>query len=84
MNTDICQLQPLNGYISVDLADTVIHTGKNFNVLIITGVTSSDDGDHFRVIISKNMYICSDITFNFMTLSIHVNTIIINRKLSVE
>jgi len=81
-NADTCQLQLQDGPVWLDVADTGILSGTNSNVLIIRSVTASDEGNQYRVVISKNMYICSDITSNFMTLSIHVNTVIINRKIA--
>ncbi|WP_297706516.1 FG-GAP-like repeat-containing protein [uncultured Eudoraea sp.] len=81
-DADTYQWQIYNGASWVDLADSGIHSGTNTDTLIITSATSSDDGNQYRVILSNTMYICSVLTSNSVTLSIRVNTVISNRKIT--
>jgi len=81
-DADTYQWQIYNGATWVDLSDTGIHSGTSTNTLVITNASASDDGNQYRVILSNTMYICSTITSNSMTLSIRVNTVLTNRKIT--
>ncbi len=81
-DADTYQWQIYNGASWVDLTDTGIHSGTSTNTLVITNASASDDGNQYRVILSNTMYICSTITSNSVTLSIRVNTVITNRKIT--
>ena len=81
-NADTYQWQLFNGSTWVDLTDTGIHNGTSTNTLVITNASASDDGNQYRAILSNTMYICSTITSNSVTLSIRVNTVITNRKIT--
>jgi hypothetical protein len=81
-NADTYQWQIFNGSVWVDLTDSGIHSGTNTNTLIITNANSSDDGNQYRVILSNSMYICSMVISNSVTLTVKVNTVISNRKIT--
>ena len=81
-DADTYQWQFYNGSSWVDLSDTGIHSGTSTNTLVITNASASDDGNQYRVILSNTMYICSTITSNSVTLTIRVNTVITNRKIT--
>ncbi|MGB5498927.1 MAG: hypothetical protein WBM77_08375, partial [Maribacter sp.] len=81
-NTDTYQWQIYNGSIWVDLTDSGIHNGTTTGILTITNATTSDDGNQYRVIVSNTMYICTTETSNIVTLSVRVNTVITNRRIT--
>ncbi|MEX0274517.1 MAG: FG-GAP-like repeat-containing protein [Flavobacteriaceae bacterium] len=81
-NTDTYQWQIFNGSIWVDLSDSGIHGGTNTSTLTITNASTSDNGNQYRVIISNSSYICTTETSNVATLTVRVNTVITNRKIT--
>jgi hypothetical protein len=81
-NTDTYQWQIYNGSIWVNLTDTGIHSGTTTSILTLTNVTASDDGNLYRVIVSNTMFICSTETSNSATLTLQVNTVITNRRIT--
>ena len=81
-NTDGYQWQIYNGSGWVDLADSGIYSGTNTASLTITNPTTVEDGNQYRVILSNSMFICTVVTSDSATLTIQVNTVITNRKIT--
>ena len=81
-NVDTYQWQLYNGSIWVDLTDSGIHSGTSTSVLTITNATAPDNGNQYRVIVSNTMFICSTETSNTAILTIQVNTVITNRRIT--
>ncbi|MBT8204885.1 MAG: VCBS repeat-containing protein, partial [Eudoraea sp.] len=81
-DTDGYQWQLFDGGSWTDLSDGGLYSGTTTNTLIITNPTAVDDGKQYRVILSNSMYICTTTTSNAATLSIRVNTVITNRKIT--
>jgi len=81
-NTDTYQWQIYNGSIWVDLTDTGIHSGTAASILTITNATAPDNGNQYRVIVSNTMFICSTETSNTAILTLQVNTVITNRRIT--
>ena len=69
-NVDTYQWQIFNGSIWVDLTDSGIHSGTNTDQLNITNAQNSDDGNQYRVMVSKSSYICSLENSNTVILSV--------------
>ena len=81
-NVDTFQWQLYNGSTWDDLTDTGIHSGTTTSILTITNVTAPDNGNQYRVIVSNTMFICSTETSNTAILSLQVNTVITNRRIT--
>ncbi len=81
-NADTYQWQLFNGSIWVDLTDSGIHSGTSTSVLTITNATAPDDGNQYRVIVSNTMFICNTETSNTAILTLQVNTVITNRRIT--
>jgi hypothetical protein len=81
-NTDTFQWQWFNGSIWVDLTDTGIYSGTTTNTLAINNVTTAENGNQYRVILSNSAYICSIVTSSSATLTVAVNTVITNRRIT--
>ncbi len=81
-NADTYQWQLFNGTIWVDLTDTGIHGGTTTNTLTITNATTAENGNQYRVITSNTVYICSSETSNTAILTLQVNTVITNRRIT--
>jgi Big-like domain-containing protein/VCBS repeat protein len=81
-NTDTYQWQLFNGSIWVALTDSGIHSGTNTDILTITNASTSDEGNQYRVIVSNSSYTCASVTSEVATLTIRVNTLITNRKIT--
>ena len=81
-NADTFQWQWYNGSSWVDLTDAGIYSGTTTNTLTISNVTNAENGYQYRVIISNTLYICTTVTSNIATLTVQVNTVITNRKIT--
>ena len=81
-DSDGYQWQIYNGSTWVDLSDTGIHSGTTTATLTITNPTAADNGNQYRVILSNTLYVCTTVTSNIATLTIQVNTVISNRKIT--
>ncbi|NNG09650.1 MAG: cadherin-like domain-containing protein, partial [Arenibacter sp.] len=81
-DTDTYQWQWFNGVSWVDLSDGGLYSGTNTNTLTITNPTNAEDGYQYRVILGNTMYICTTITSNIAVISIRVNTVITNRRIT--
>ena len=81
-NADTYQWQIYNGSIWVDLTDSGIHSGTTTSILTITDATDPDDGNQYRVIVSNTMFICSTEMSNTAILTLQVNTVITNKRIT--
>lgn len=81
-NADTYQWQIYNGSVWVNLTDTGIHGGTTTNTLNITNASISDDENQYRVVVSNTLYICSTETSNSVILTVDVETVITNRKVT--
>lgn len=76
------QWQFFNGSSWVDLSDTGIYGGTTTATLTITGPQTSDNGNQYRILVSNSAFVCGDLTSNTATLTVQVNTIITNRRIT--
>lgn len=81
-NADTYQWQIYNGSVWVNLTDTGIHGGTTTNTLTITNALISDDENQYRVVVSNTLYVCTTETSNSVILTVDVETIITNRKIT--
>ncbi len=81
-NADTYQWQIFNGSIWVNLTDTGIYSGSTTDRLTISGATPSENGNQYRVLVSSLSYICGQSISNISTLTVQVNTIITNRRIT--
>ena len=81
-NADTFQWQIFNGSIWVDLTDTGIYSGTSTNTLIITNATTAENGNQYRVVLSNLNYVCTPTNSNIVSLTINVNTVITNRRIT--
>lgn len=81
-DTDTYQWQFFNGSSWIDLTDTGIYSGTASNTLALTEVTTADNGNQYRVIVSNSTYICDVETSDPATLAVRVNTVITNRRIT--
>lgn len=81
-NTDTFQWQIFSGTVWVDLTDSGIYSGTTTNQLNIINTTPGESGNQYRVVASNSNYICTTAVSNIVTLTIQVNTIITNRRIT--
>ncbi len=76
------QWQVLNGSIWVDLTDTGIYSDTTTRILSLTNVTTAENGNQYRVVLTSASYVCSTVQSNIATLTVRVNTVITNRRIT--
>ena len=81
-NVTSYQWQILNGSIWVDLTDTGIYNDTTTSELSITNATTAENGNQYRIVLSNLNYVCSPIVSNVVTLTVQVNTVITNRRIT--
>ncbi|WP_343488484.1 FG-GAP-like repeat-containing protein [Allomuricauda sp. d1] len=81
-NSNTYQWQIFNGSSWVDLTDTGIYSGTTTDTLILTDVTAAENGNQYRVIASNTAFVCETATSNPATVSVQVNTVITNRRIT--
>ncbi|MGI9543155.1 MAG: hypothetical protein ACR2MX_07845, partial [Cyclobacteriaceae bacterium] len=81
-NADTYQWQWFNGTIWVDLTDTGIYSGTTTDTLTLTNVTTAENGNQYRVMLSNVSFVCATTTSNVATLIVQVNTVITNRRIT--
>ena len=81
-NADTYQWQLYNGSIWINLTDSGIYSGTATSILTITNATAPDSGNQYRVIVLNTMFICSSETSNTVILTLQVNTVITNRRIT--
>ncbi len=81
-DTDTYQWQYFDGSSWMDLSDTGIFSGTATSTLMLTNVTSAENGSQYRVQLFSDNFICGPSTSSFATLTIQANTVISNRKIT--
>lgn len=81
-NADAFQWQLLIGGSWTDLTNSAIYSGVNTATMIITNVSSANDNDQYRVIVSNSAYVCQEQISTAATLSVRVTTVITNRRIT--
>lgn len=79
---DTYQWQLFNGTIFIDLNDSGIYSGTNTTTLIITNPTPQENNGRYRVMVSNSYFVCGDDISDEVTLTIRVNTVITNRRIT--
>ncbi len=80
-DADNFKWQWFDGSIWVNLTDSTKYSGTETNVLIINNVDPSDDGNQYRVALSKDDYLCP-VFSEIAILTVRVNTVITNRRIT--
>ena len=81
-NATSYQWQIFNGTSWVDLTDTGIHSNTSTDTLSITDTTPADNGNQYRVVLTNIGYVCGTMISNTATLTVQVNTVITNRRIT--
>ncbi|WP_273567704.1 immunoglobulin domain-containing protein [Maribacter halichondriae] len=81
-NADSYQWQLFNGSSWVDLTNSGIHSGTTTDTLVITNASPADNGNQYRVLISSDDYVCGSTISDTAILTIQVNTVITNRRIT--
>ncbi len=81
-NATSYQWQIFNGSGWVDLTDTGIHSNTSTDTLSITDATPADNGNQYRVVLTNIGYVCGTTISNTATLTVRVNTVITNRRIT--
>ncbi|MEX0315375.1 MAG: immunoglobulin domain-containing protein [Allomuricauda sp.] len=79
---DVFQWQLFNGSSWDNLSDTGIYSGTATGTLTITNPTPSENNNQYRVIVSNLGYVCGTTNSNTAILTIQVNTVITNRRIT--
>ena len=81
-NGDTYQWQSFDGSSWIDLTDTGIYSGTTTPTLNITNPTTQQNNGRYRVIVSNSYFVCGNDISNEVTLTIRVNTVITNRRIT--
>ena len=81
-NSDSYQWQLYDGTSWVDLTDSGIHSNSTTNTLVITNATPSDNMNQYRVLLYSDNYSCGPTISDIVTLTVRVNTVITNRRIT--
>lgn len=79
---DQFQWQVFNGGSWTDLTDAGIYSGSHTGTLSITNPTPTEDNNQYRVVLTNNSYVCGNTLSNTATLTLQVNTVVTNRKIT--
>jgi hypothetical protein len=82
VTADQFQWQYYNGSSWVNLSDTGIYFGTSTNVLTITNPTPNEHNTPYRLLASNDAFVCGATTSNTATLTLQVNTVITNRRIT--
>ena len=80
--TDGYQWQVYNGVTWIDLTDTAIYSGTTSATLTLTNVPVTENGKQYRVLLTNLNYACDPTSSNTVTLTIRVNSVITNRRIT--
>ncbi len=81
VTADQMQWQYYDGSTWLDLSDSSVYSGTNSSTLTITP-TSSENNRQYRLLTSNDEFICGSTTSNTATLTLQVNTVISNRRIT--
>ncbi len=81
-DADMYQWQFFNASSWVDISNSGIYSGTDTATLTLTNVSPANNGDQYRVLVSNSTFVCTTETSNVATLSIQVNTVITNRRIT--
>jgi hypothetical protein len=82
VTADQYQWQFYNASSWVNLSDTGIYSGTSTNVLTITNPTPNENSTPYRLVVSNDAFVCGTTTSNTATLTLRVNTMITNRRIT--
>lgn len=81
---DSYQWQFFNGSVWMDLTDSGIYSGTGTDTLVLNNVTTAENGNQYRVVLDNLSYVCSQTISNTAVLTVRVNTVITNRRITVR
>lgn len=79
---DQFQWQVFSGGSWNNLTDAGIYSGTTTSTLSITNPTPSEHNNQYRVIVTNDGYICGNTSSNTATLTLQVNTVVTNRRIT--
>ena len=79
---DTFQWQLFDGSLWNDLSDSGIYSGTSTSTLNINNPTGTENGNQYRVVVANNSFICGDTNSNTAELTVRINTIITNRRIT--
>ncbi len=79
---DTFQWQLFNGTIWNNLSNSGIYSGVTTSTLTLTNPTPSEHNNQYRVVVSNLAYECNGTNSNTSTLTLQVNTVITNRRIT--
>jgi len=81
VTADNYQWQYYNGGSWIDLSDSGVYSGTTTNILTINP-TPSENNVQYRLLTGNDEFICGTTTSNTATLTLQVNTVISNRRIT--
>lgn len=66
----------------IDLFNFSLYAGVNSSILSINNPTPNENNEQYRVLVGKLDYVCIDSISNTVTLTVHVNMVISNRRIT--
>jgi hypothetical protein len=79
---DQFQWQVFSGGSWNDLSDSGIYSGTTTSTLSITNPTPTEHNNQYRVVVTNDGYICGNTLSNTATLTLQVDTVITNRRIT--
>ncbi len=79
---DTYQWQQFIGAVWVDMTDTGIYSGTTTNTLVLTNVTTAENGTQYRAVLTNLSYVCGNSTTNTATVTVNVSTVITNKRIT--
>lgn len=79
---DTYQWQWFDGSSWIDLTDTGMYSGTATSILVITNPTPQENNGRYRVVVFNSYFVCGNDISNEVTLTIQVNTVITNRRIT--
>lgn len=82
VTADQFQWQYYNGVSWLDLSDSGVYSGTSTSMLTITNPTPSENNTQYRLLTSNDAFICGTETSNTAILTLRVNTVVTNRRVT--
>jgi len=79
---DQYQWQFYDAGVWTDLTDSGFYSGTSSQTLTITNPTPGENNTQFRVVLSNDAFVCGSTISNTATLTLQVNTVVTNRKIT--